>query len=142
MGSVGGLYLAGLRDRRALSLDQVVHILATRYQIQISRSALSRYETGARKHPDAMLLWGLSRVYAEPLEQIIVGSRGRRDLIRHDARTDSADAGHAQARDLDLAERLEGAIGTVSAVVLALRGEAQAARASATARTRAHRKTG
>ena len=62
MSSEGGGYLAALRGRRRLSLDQVVHLLATHYQIGISRSGLNRYETGARTHPDAMLLWGLAHM--------------------------------------------------------------------------------
>jgi transcriptional regulator with XRE-family HTH domain len=65
-----------------------------------------------------------------------------RDLIRHEARPDSADVGSPDPRDLELAERLESALGTVSAVVLALRGEAPTARAAETTRPRTRRKTG
>lgn len=142
MDAHGGAYLRGLRKRRALNLDDVVQELAHRYRIRVARSTLSRYETGSRTHPDSLLLWGLAQVYEEPLEQIIAGFGGRRDLTRHDGQADSTDAAPTSARDIDLAGRLERVAYDIANVVLALRGEAQSAGAPASTRHRVRRKAG
>lgn len=72
-------YLGELREQRELSQQQTVNALL-QFGIKLGKSALSRYETGSRESPDPLVLWGLSKIYKEPLEKILLHSRGRQDL--------------------------------------------------------------
>ena len=139
MGSAGGAHLKELRTKRGLSLEQVAQMLAGQFQIRISRSALSRYETGKRTTPDALLLWGLSKIYGVLLDDLIARGLNRVDLIRHDGSADSADAAPTSTRDADLADKLEAAATVVADVAVALRCEACPAVAAAPARLRVRR---
>jgi transcriptional regulator with XRE-family HTH domain len=133
--------LEELRRKRGLTLEQVVNLLAAQLQIRISRSALSRYETGSRKAPDALLLWGLARIYQEPLDDLVARSRNRTDLIRHTEREQSADAAATTSRDAALAA-LQDAGNAIARATAALHGEPTEARRHAPPHARVHRRAG
>ena len=73
-------YLGELREDRGLSQEQVVLLLSDRFGIHTHKSALSRYETGSRVSPDPLVLWGLAKLYREPLERLILRTRKRFEL--------------------------------------------------------------
>jgi transcriptional regulator with XRE-family HTH domain len=65
-----GDYLRSLRSRLGLSLGQVL-IRLRGIGIDTDRSTLHRYETGERRSPDAVILWGLARVYRRPVAEMV-----------------------------------------------------------------------
>lgn len=82
-----GAYLARLRgrsSRRARSSRGAICKRLEQYGLTLDRSTLLQYERGTVTAPDPAILWGLSRLYHVPFDEMVL------ELVRERSKTPEA----------------------------------------------------